>query len=67
MTEQSRIKRPQLAFPLHRQPTDNRRCQVVGERQILELISLGAPLPGILNKLCMMIDVRIGNVVSIIS
>jgi hypothetical protein len=67
MTEQSRIKRPQLAFPLHRQPTDNRRCQVVGERQILELVSLGAPLPGILNKLCMMIDVRIGNVVSIIS
>ena len=67
MTEQSRIKRPQLAFPLHRQSTDNRRCQVVGERQILELVSLGAPLPGILNKLCMMIDVRIGNVVSIIS
>jgi len=67
MTEQSRNKRPQLAFQLHRQSTDNRRCPVVGERQILELISLGAPLPGILNKLCMMIDVRIGNVVSIIS
>jgi hypothetical protein len=67
MTEQSRSKRPHLAFQLHRQSTDNRRCPVVGERQILELISLGAPLPGILNKLCMMIDVRIGNVVSIIS
>jgi hypothetical protein len=67
MTEQSRSKRPHLAFQLHRQSADNRRCPVVGERQILELISLGAPLPGILNKLCMMIDVRIGNVVSIIS
>jgi hypothetical protein len=67
MTEQSRTKRPYLEFQHHRQSTDNRRCQVVGERQILELIALGAPLPGILNKLCMMIDVRIGNVVSIIS
>jgi hypothetical protein len=67
MTEQSRTKRPHLDFQLHRQSTDNRRCQLVGERQILELISLGAPLPGILNKLCMMIDVRIGNVVSIVS
>jgi hypothetical protein len=67
MTEKSRSKRPHPAFQLHRQSTDHRRCQLVGERQILELISLGAPLPGILNKLCMMIDVRIGNVVSIIS
>jgi hypothetical protein len=67
MTEQSRSKRPHVAFQLHRQSTDDRRCPVVGERQILELISLGAPLTGILNKLCMMIDVRIGNVVSIIS
>jgi hypothetical protein len=67
MTEQSRIKRAPSDFRFHRQSADNRRCQVVGERQILELISLGAPLPGILNKLCMMIDVRIGNVVSIIS
>jgi hypothetical protein len=67
MTEQSRIKQPHLDFQLHRQSTDNRRCQLVGERQILELISLGAPLPGILNKLCMMMDVRIGNVVSIIT
>src|SRR5580698_4826808 len=67
MSEQSRTKRVPPDFPLHRQASDSRRCQVVGERQILELISLGAPLPGILNKLCMMIDVRIGNVVSIVS
>src|ERR1700690_4581998 len=67
MTEQSRTKRAPAEFRLHRQSSDNRRCQVVGERHILDLISLGAPLPGILNKLCMMIDVRIGNVVSIVS
>jgi hypothetical protein len=67
MTEQSRTKRDLAEFRLHRQSTDNRRSQVVGERQILELISLGAPLSGILNKLCMMIDVRIGDVVSIVS
>jgi hypothetical protein len=67
MTEQSRTKRSLADFRLHRQSTDNRRCQLVDEHQILQLISLGAPLPGILNKLCMMIDVRIGNVVSIVS
>lgn len=67
MTEKSRTKRSPTDFQLHRQSTDHRRCPVVGERQILELISVGAPLPGILNKLCMMIDVRIGNVVSIVS
>ncbi len=67
MSEQSRTKRSPADFRLHHQSTDHRRCRLVGERQILELISLGAPLSGILNKLCMMIDVRIGNVVSIIS
>lgn len=67
MTEQSRSKRPVPNLHVNRQCTDHRRCQLVGERQIIELISLGAPLPGILNKLCMMIDVRIGNVVSVVS
>jgi hypothetical protein len=37
------------------------------EDQILQLISLGAPLPEILNRLCIAIDVQIGNVVSLIS
>jgi hypothetical protein len=67
MNDQSRTKRPPAEFRLHRPASDGRRCQVVGERQILELISLGAPLSGILNKLCMILDVRIGNVVSIVS
>jgi hypothetical protein len=67
MKDQSRTKRPPGEFRLHRPASDIRRCQVVGESQILELISLGAPLTGILNKLCMMIDVRIGDVVSMVS
>jgi hypothetical protein len=67
MNDQPRTKRPPAAFRLHRPTSDGRRCPLVGERQILELISLGAPLPGILNKLCMILDVRIGNVVSIVS
>jgi hypothetical protein len=67
MSEQSRSKRSPTKFQLHRPSTDHRRCQVVGERQILELISLAAPLSDILNKLCMMIDIRIGDVVSIVS
>lgn len=67
MPNQSRTKRAAGEFRLHQQSNDTRRCQLVGKRQILELISLGAPLAGILNKLCMMIDVRIGDVVSIVS
>ena len=35
-------------------------------RDTLELISLGAHLPGILNRLCTAIDVQIGNVVSLV-
>ncbi|MGA8224272.1 MAG: hypothetical protein WB780_21685 [Candidatus Acidiferrales bacterium] len=42
------------------------RGPLAGERHILELISLGAPLPGILNKLCTALDVQIGNVVSLV-
>jgi hypothetical protein len=46
---------------------DTGRGPLVGERKIVELISLGAPLPGILNKLCTAIDIQIGNVVSLVS
>lgn len=67
MTDQSRTKRILTEFRLHRQCTDTGRCQSLGEREIWELIFLGAPLPAILNKLCMMIDLRIGNVVSIMA
>lgn len=45
---------------------DKRRSPLVAERHILELISLGAPLPGILNRLCAAIDIQIGDVVSLV-
>jgi hypothetical protein len=51
----------------YRHGNDNKRAQLAGEGQILELISLGAPLPGVFNRLCAAIDVQIGNVVSILS
>ncbi len=37
------------------------------ERRILEMIVLGAPLPETLNRLCCIIDVEIGDVVSVVS
>jgi hypothetical protein len=62
----SRTKRSPDEFSLFLHPSDNRRNSFAEERHILELISLGAPLPGILNQLCTAIDVRIGNVVSLV-
>ena len=55
-----------LQFWLGQGCNDNVRGQLARERHIVELIALGAPLPGILNKLCTLIDVQIGNVVSLI-
>lgn len=63
---ESRTKRAPEEFWVDRDCNDNRRSQLAGERHILELISLGAPLPGILNKLCTAIDFQIGNVVSLV-
>jgi len=51
----------------HRHPGDDGHRLSAEERQIRELIFLGAPLPTILNKLCAVIDVWLGNVVSLIS
>jgi hypothetical protein len=51
---------------LHRQRPAKKEPLLRGEKAILELISLGAPLPGVLNKLCVAIDLQIGNVISII-
>jgi hypothetical protein len=63
---ESRTRRAPGIFGHCSDCNDKRRGQVAGERHILELISLGAPLPVILNKLCAAIDVRIGNVVSLV-
>lgn len=61
----SRTKGAPREFWPYQHRNDNRRSPLAGERHILELISLGAPLPGILNKLCTAIDVQIGNVVAL--
>ena len=51
---------------LNRQGSGKKETLLRGEKSILELISMGAPLPGVLNKLCAAIDLQIGNVVSVI-
>jgi hypothetical protein len=61
----SRTKGAPREFWPYQQCDDKRRSPLAGERHILELISLGAPLPGILNKLCTAIDIQIGNMVSL--
>jgi len=63
---ESRTTRPPRELWPYQHCDDHSRRQLVGEGQILELISLGAPLPGILNRLCTAIDVQIGNVVSLV-
>jgi len=50
----------------HRQGSGKKETLLQGEKSILELISMGAPLPGVLNKLCAAIDLQVGNVVSVI-
>ncbi|MGA7853481.1 MAG: GAF domain-containing protein [Candidatus Acidiferrales bacterium] len=68
MTEhEARTKRALGALWPYPHGTGNRHGQFEGERQILELISLGAPLAGILNRLCIVIDVQIGDVISLVS
>lgn len=50
----------------HRQGSGTKESLLRGEKNILELISMGAPLPGVLNKLCATINLQIGDVVSVI-
>lgn len=62
-----RVKRAPKELWLYRNCTDSRYRPLAQERQILEMIVLGAPLPIILNKLCTVIDLEIGNSVSVVS
>jgi hypothetical protein len=50
----------------HRQGSRTKESLLRGEKNILELISMGAPLSGVLNKLCAIISLQIGDVVSVI-
>jgi GAF domain-containing protein len=51
---------------LYRRASDTRQSPLVGEGYLLELISAGAPLPQILNRLCAAVDLQVGNVVSLV-
>jgi hypothetical protein len=51
---------------LHRRGCGQKEPLLRGEEIVLAMISMGAPLPGVLNKLCEAIDLQIGNVVSVI-
>ena len=52
-------------LPLHGRSTRKKQTDLLGERNILDLISMGAPLPEVLNNLCTAIDLQIGNIVSV--
>jgi len=51
---------------MYRQPSDDMHSLLAGEGQLLELISEGAPLPKVLDKICAALDVQLGNVVSLV-
>ena len=51
---------------MFRQESYNLQTFLAGEGQLLELISEGAPLPQVLDKVCTALDVEVGNVVSFV-
>lgn len=51
---------------MNRQSPDNTHLLLAGEGQLLELISEGAPLPQILERVCSTVDIQLGNVVSLV-
>jgi hypothetical protein len=51
---------------MYRQESDNLQTFLTGEGQLLELISGGAPLPEVLDRVCTALDVQVGNVVSLV-
>lgn len=51
---------------MYRQESDNVQTSLAGEAQLLELICAGAPLAQILDTVCTGLDVRVGNVVSLV-
>jgi hypothetical protein len=64
--DESRTKSAPRQLLRHRQCSGTKQTVLHGESNVLELISMGAPLPAVLNKLCAAIDLQIGNVVSVI-
>jgi len=52
--------------PLDGRGSAKKRTDLRGEKNILDLISTGAPLAEVLNNLCTTIDLQIGNIVSVV-
>jgi hypothetical protein len=62
-----RTKRaPRLVYP-RRQSSCEKQRVFHQENSILDLISMGEPLPAVLNNLCAAIDLQVGNVITVVS
>jgi len=64
--DSSRIRRARIISPFRREWASETENLLVGEKHIVEMISLGAPLSGILNALCDSIDVELGSMISLV-
>ncbi|HTB93419.1 MAG TPA: hypothetical protein VK728_11350 [Candidatus Sulfotelmatobacter sp.] len=51
---------------MYRQESDNVQTLLAVEVQLLDMISSGAPLPQVLDRICTALDVQLGNVVSLV-
>jgi hypothetical protein len=51
---------------MYRQELNSAQTLLAGEVQLLEMISAGAPLPQVLDRVCTLLDVQMGNVVSLV-
>lgn len=51
---------------MYSQEPNTIQTQLADEVQLLEMISAGAPLPEVLDKVCAALDVQMGNVVSLV-
>jgi hypothetical protein len=60
-----RIKWASRRLPLQRRGIGKKPTDLLGEKNILDMISVGAPLTEVLNSLCTAIDLQIGNIVSV--
>jgi hypothetical protein len=51
---------------MYHRESDYPRPYMATEGQLLEMISAGAPLPYVLDRLCVTLDLQLGNVVSLV-
>jgi hypothetical protein len=64
--QNSHLEQMGLGLRLDRPEPDTIPTQLGGESYVHELISGGAPLPEVLDRLCSAINVEIGNVASVV-